>query len=646
MQLLPSLASTSLEEILGVPPSSIRAHCDLHQHNLSAQQQLRKEHCQRCLRRLLTHLQKQPQQEVSIQNKKQQQPQPARDWRNVHHFLLLHLGNMPPQANNNNDDDANTRQLLASSLQQIYLQVPPNRLLSGPELQVTFHLVLRHTLAIAETFLPTNNVPPTKHLQDESMITNLDLLQQLIQNHDPTITALEDLTVMLVRILSDNNGMPLMCLVFKKAQDLLQDLCNIPNQNMAYFAQQAQAAVQALQTITDESDTNLHHHFITPPAFCTTPHDTLMYWKCLAQSRRGARKLARCSTVLDRLVDLAVLTTSAKTNYTIPLCYMAVDCLSLIATNRREDGGYLITNTTTQESDPIMMALLCVLVRTQDPIVRRLTIPGFKTCDPKAVSWQQIPLLEKALSHLSQMVRTANNSDMHCTQMAAEHQQDVAAILLAILEQLWLEGGNNNSLCPLSFAKSMDYLDNLLQAEDDLKIQELAMNALNRQSKQHGHRIVLECPSILHHVGSIVCQPLATHDLQQQAVQVFRSVSSNADNDTLGILARQSKVLEALVLMASTPAAAASSSSSQGNVDTKELAVVVLLRLAQNVCNRRILVHQVGVLACMIRYARSLRDTRIQQERFGDNNGEKEVPNDRVCLKTLKQRISELAEAM
>jgi len=79
MQLLPSLASTSLEEILGVPPSSIRAHCDLHQHNLSAQQQLRKEHCQRCLRRLLTHLQKQPQQEVSIQNKKQQQPQPARD---------------------------------------------------------------------------------------------------------------------------------------------------------------------------------------------------------------------------------------------------------------------------------------------------------------------------------------------------------------------------------------------------------------------------------------------------------------------------------------------------------------------------------------------------------------------------------------
>jgi hypothetical protein len=107
--------------------------------------------------------------------------------------------------------------------------------------------------------------------------------------------------------------------------------------------------------------------------------------------------------------------------------------------------------------------------------------------------------------------------------------------------------------------------------------------------------------------------------------------------ETLGVLARQEKVLEAVVAMASFP------SSDTNNHDTdriKNIALLVLMRLSKDVCNRRILAKQVGVLACMIRYARSLSEQQTQQNHQPDNI----EPS--VSLLDLKQNIMDLAIAL
>ena len=226
----------------------------------------------------------------------------------------------------------------------------------------------------------------------------------------------------------------------------------------------------------------------------------------------------------------------------------------------------------------------------------------------------------------------------------------------------------------------MKYLGCLLSTvqEQDIVLSHLAMKAMYREmcltpsSIQSRTRVVLESPNILQQMGQLVCHTFTPRLLQHQVMQIFESVSRpcNADsdnphanyNDILGILARQSKVLEALVIMASSaPAANDDNLTANGASNSQELAVLVLLRLAQNVCNRRILAQQVGVLSCLIRYARRLSDLEQQQQQQQQRPNTPDGPigaatftatltggevQGRVCLKDLKQRITELAEAM
>ena len=689
------------------------------------------EHSLRCFQRLLEQLQSSSREgSDGLKKRKKQQEY----WRDVHSFVVLHLGNIPPlplPIHNRNDskynNDETTEQgvvqkgvlTLGSCLLQIYkrkLKALPSQekstlLFSKEELQVVFQLVVQQALTTATTTQENSMSPRSTQEQVQLISIWLDILQLLVRNiQNPTIRAMEDLTVLLVRLLCDTDGTSTSSL-HHRAEALLNDLSQDEDcPTKVYFATQILTAVEALQR-------NAQHELASPPDFFTNQHDNLLHWKCLAQSQKGATSLSQSRTIIEELVTLAVASdrghnqknnNEATNSNVVPMRVVAVDCLSLIALNRHAPSAEATTadwagppmdsagkkNSHVEQQDWVLKALLHVLVETSDPVgVCHRTIPGLTACVANTTvpnnSWEDVHFLERVFSRLLEVAThqeqyhddSHNLSSLLLNSLAADQKRDAAALVIVILEQTaFLPTTSSRALFP--FAKAMKFLGCLLSTiqEQDIVLSQLAMAALHREmclSNESRRRVVLESPNILQQLGQLSCHIFTPRFLQNQVMQIFESVSRPCDtisgshsqhanyNDIVGILARQSKVLESLVLMASSappPAANNNDDNLTAASNSQELAVMVLVRLASNVCNRRILAQQVGVLSCLIRYARRLSDLEQQQQQR--RRQEQQRPNtpdnrsmgatltmswtggDRVCLKDLKQRITELAEAM
>ena len=646
-----------LERVLQAPPTSIRVNYNWNREPIGQlQQQQHIEHALRCFQRLLSHL------------KQKNHGLSPKLWRDLHGFVVLHLGNIQSNAETGYDDIImNIMITIGSSLLQIYqFTEQPENIFTKEELQLVFSLILHHASATSTTITKSNEEKShLSHLQLQSskkvelVSIWVKILRLLIRAYSPVINSMEHLTVLLVRLLCDG-GIDPASAAHSQARCLLEDLSNIDSPTIAYFAKQARAAVEALQ---QRSSNKGYAMDLSSPPFSVSHHDNLLYWKCLAQSHRGATSLSQSLKVLDHLVDLAISSfgNDEGDRHTIPISFSAVNCLSLVATNRQPVTS-IEDATPEDEPDWTMDALLRVLVKTRDPMVRHLTIPGLKACGPNSIPWQDRRFLETVLSSLFD-IATAKEAGSSASNYA-DHKRDAAIILVAILEQTSFLPSSHNNKAPLAllpFAQATKYLGSLLTVEHDPVLQQLAMETLYRETRRSQCRVVLEDPIILRDVGALTCHPFTPTYLQHRAMEIFESVSRTDDNDVAGILARQSKVLEALVVMASVVPCRRQHEDNNNDNDptsnwsTQELAMVVLLRLARNVCNRRILAQQVGVLACMIRYARRLSDQQHQQQRPTTPDGSTTATATtmpgrlspcRICLQDLKQRITELAEAL
>jgi hypothetical protein len=107
---------------------------------------------------------------------------------------------------------------------------------------------------------------------------------------------------------------------------------------------------------------------------------------------------------------------------------------------------------------------------------------------------------------------------------------------------------------------------------------------------------------LLNSVAQAAANEFSSIKVKCTCIQVLWNLAQEKQN--LPILARTCKVLEALVLVASTGADETNPTSSR--YQACRYALRSLLRLSQAVSNRRILAKRVGLLACLIRFTRSM----------------------------------------
>jgi hypothetical protein len=616
-------------------------------------------------------------------------------WKQIHGLVVLHLGNLSIQSIVSEDEEeeikSETMTTTYSCLWEIYRQTIAQKLYTSEELQVVFALIVDQALNLP--LLHCIKSPRSKRSNIARLVmVHLDLVQLLLRYHHPaSLMQIESLHVFLARLLVGNffqrkeNAA-----VQHKASCLLQELAQNGSIQIARTAQLTSAAVTVAQ---DQDELKANH---LTPTFPMTDH--LLYWRFLAESANGATKLSHASSALDYLVGEAISSGESDgdsdddSRSSIPPKQMlAAECLSQIATYKRWPPATAAATTASMRTDDLILkALIQVLINSEDLRVQKCTIPGLLHCSSvlkTSVLWEtscheSLPSILSSLSAIA-MEQEDGNHRQHPQQAPSIRQEcriGAATLLLEIIQEHFcrLDSPQQEQSSPnnpigyrtvlINYPQAMSYINLLLHCDNGAPIQQLAVDFLEQEIKRNVSRVVFQSPSTLSELAMISCSPLTPLPLKQRTMEMlelvtrpsrnqYQDYSDHHYNDTLGIVARQPKVLEAVVAMASLPVHdpeptyATRQQQPAENVPadvaahkTKKLALLVLTRLAQNVCNRRILAKQVGVLACLIRYARTLSDQ--HQRIVVDSHHDSEEESSIVCLVDLKQKIMDLAIAL
>lgn len=538
-------------------------------------------------------------------------------WREIHGFVVLQLGNIHFCETNPSSDTFKLIIKLWCCLKEIYKCSLSHKPYTNEELQVAFATATGHLNDLVGMASRTLNADAT---QGTSII--LDLLHTLVKCHEPTVRAVENITVLLVRLLCD---FPLESApsVHQIAHGMLYDLESSSNTKVATITNTSLSVVRLLQQDSLNNE-DLKASKRTSLSFSAPTTESLLYLSCMAHSRKGATHLSKNLDRLDALVDCALqsqdLADSRK-----EMKRRAAETLSTVAINRKNFTPRCDSDDATSlEYDWTMDALLKVLTGAQEDIVKCCTISGLQCCQPANIAWLKSKFLHEVLSSLVAITE----SDLSLATEKDGCNHGAARIILDIVEPFQVEPSKGDAV--LSYEDAISHINRFLRMHSDPALQQLAVAALLREVHRSGSKVALRCPHVLNNLGGLLYNYTVPGSLKQAAIEVFES-TTRKNEDAASILARQPKVLEALVTVASGP-----SSVVDNAPNSKELALVVLMRLSQNVCNRRILAKHVGVLACMIRFARGIS---YQQQTPGDPE---QTPITSICLLDLKKKIMEL----
>ena len=169
---------------------------------------------------------------------------------------------------------------------------------------------------------------------------------------------------------------------------------------------------------------------------------------------------------------------------------------------------------------------------------------------------------------------------------------------------------------------------------------------IQRQTEQ----IVAECPELFSAIARVLGSSFFGVKIKGSILRTFHHVLDSVVAATT-VLPRQPKVLGAIVTAA---AAATLSEEEEDNVADNSIiinnnnmllmAIAILLALASNVTNRRLMARQPGLLACLIRYTRNLPPTTLTTpptplvaDAISSTIPDREV---------IKQRIVQIADAL
>ena len=541
------------------------------------------------------------------------------EWKEIHGFVALHLGNTETEELNSGEGNSiELVSILCRSFVEIYRFTMPSKMFALHELQVVFSVIVQQANNLAltphkATIYPKNTKTATYKNDSVDGLASaiLEVIRLLLSCHTPKVESIELLYVFLAR------------LVFHDSLDAtIKNNVDAFMREMAYsthipqVSKGASWALAAMATIHQKTDIHLKHQ-------STSTGDALLFWRCLAQSTEGAIRLSQSQHTLNYLVSLSVRSAD------FGMAKRSVECLSDISLHRKLNDADTSTVDRTQE------ALLHVLMNAPNIYIQQCTIPGINQCPVEKMAWDDAVLIQKVFSTIMKIIclKTPDGGE---AVIRASYKYGAATVVASMIEHVLEKGHQESSPNPIiSYQQIMHYIACLLEDDCD-SIVNLAVELLSQEVHRDKAKIVMQ-PSMeaLSQLAIVCCNPLVSIPMKRRAVEIFEVMTRS--EETLGVLARQEKVLEAVVAMASSP------SSDTNNHDTdriKNLALIVLMRLSKDVCNRRILAKQVGVLACMIRYARSLSEQQTQQ------NEHSEIAEPSVRLLDLKQNIMDLAIAL
>ncbi|CAB9527477.1 expressed unknown protein [Seminavis robusta] len=637
-----------LHSILGAPPSSIQL---FHHPTVPSRVVQQKRECAvTCFRYLLRNW-------LSQENETATGYWDSEQWKELHGFLTLHLNSLfldgfvtdtptTTDYDSGNTDKLEMVTLLCQCLQQIYVKSIHKAIYTTEELQVVLDVLVQNVApALVTSYYggpdkKNRNYEPQK---DELVLVLLDIFRIFVltqqQHHDQSLLSCEQTCQVLdefLRCLGNHNNTPES--VCQKCSQLQQQLnlllCSATNSEMATLG-------------GNEMDLKDGE----------TPWQTMRRWRRLAQTNQEvATRMSQNTSVLDQLVDWALTKNKSKSTAAlyddIDVACEAAECLSILATNRSAGAK----KSSADSVDWTLSSLLKVLVgnpRTNSGAdhlpVKQAALVGLRHCQLASVPWQNQAFLACVVSSLMLIIKTprewpeyyrSNSSSM--TQ-SHDYKVDAAAMLLDIIEQnqtpIPAEDHAGGTIAVLPYQQAMGHVGELLLMYDESSLQQLAVQYLAREAKANGARLVLGYPTLLNDLGALCCDGLTAGDIKHTVVEILNALS-RSHAASLTILARQVKVLDALVAIVS-----GQQHNNTNNMRTQELALAVLVRLSQDVSNRRIVATHVGVLSCLIRYARAHSNTMVAQPLDNHHHHNFNISSG-VSLNHLKERIMELTVAI
>lgn len=607
-------ASGFIWDLLGSPPVSIRL-CSNRQGHL--------EHALTCLQTMLANLLGA---NLTIKPRCFDKDQ----WREIHGFLVLQLGSVNLRSCGATGISLATQ--LCRCLREVYRLSLQCRycLYSNGELQVAFATIADRVSDIFS--MPGSK--PDDHMLDSNTTTTIvcafEVMRMLVKHHDLELKSVVKVTTLLVRLQCDY-PLPTESPLHQNTQGLLRDLASCKDESTARAAQMSQSVIHILQQDSLKVSGTI---FKQQSTSSSNKMESLLYVRCLAHSRTGADRLAQNVDILDTLVDWAIQPVTRAKDL-MEFGYMAAENLSFIAIHRSYFAVVKHTDSTTgSRPDRIMDALLRVLTGASELNVKYCVIPGLLCCQPDVIAQAKAGYLQKILSCLS-LVATFKSRVAVGTHID-DQKRGAAKLLLDIIEPTMSSQSTCNDM--LSYTDAMSYVKMFLTMDSDPCLQDLALTTLSRANQWNPARVALHCPSVLNKLGALFCSPSAASKFKQVSMEIFDAVTGTGKKAS-SILARQPKVLDALVTVVAGPC---SPYNQHGPPIVKQMALNILMRLSQDVCNRRILAKHVGVLACMIRYARTLSNEQLPIQYIQ----QAAAPSANIKLSDLKVQIMELAVAI
>ena len=504
----------------------------------------------------------------------------------LHGMLLLHLGFVMSSASKNTDNPTTTHStlvfLLLQCLQALYQHLKDSsslfQSLDSDDLQESFGLVLQivsgYCLRVENDCCDNTSItalPQRISMACWKVLGTLipSTIRTLAEKHRSLEELLTNLLWSISASTNDNN---------EPARNFLKSLLLYAPADLDFKVHQHWASIASM-ALADDTGTL---RTIDLPSMLVTPQSKVFYWNCILSCANATKSQVTIESdeVLKELLKL--IASCGPSNNT------AMECLCRLAQQSESlsrDSSLLVSS-----------ALVTTLLDNQGNLTsmdRRQALSGLLSLVEHVDEGKQAVLqIERLELFLDLCTKAALTDDDKDTRILASRLFNCIASSV-VKEEKRKETTKILFILSRVTALLSSEVDDVVQNAVDL------INQLLKDPKLQS-TVIAEYADLIPELAQAATKDFSSHATRYKVMQAFHQVVHTEDA-FLGEFARYPKVLEAIVRVASQHTSIASNQTEMRNV-----ALSLVLRLSSNVCNRRILAKQPGLLPSLIRYTRSM----------------------------------------
>jgi hypothetical protein len=270
--------------------------------------------------------------------------------------------------------------------------------------------------------------------------------------------------------------------------------------------------------------------------------------------------------------------------------YQATDCLCLMQRTLSCDElanrqlGVTLRQLLLEENLEIQQKVIACIVTTKDPST--ILLPSTSG---------DVELLQQTIASLIKVICWASACKVAPVLSRPERRRrtrmemNAVRVMLSVMKSIIGEG---EYVIPEE--ELMNICAYLLDHENDQVVLQSA-EFLCERLRSRKHALLAQVPSILPGLAGLIGKLAHKHDLTKSIIQAFHELANEPDSILRSMLARQPRLLAALLEVCS---------GATVYREYESVALSTLLLLSEDVCNRRVLARHVGLLPCLIRVAR------------------------------------------